>query len=394
MDVRTKVEILNRDLEKIAEVRALYPLNEQGMILRYSRELSDYGFCTFRIVTSDPIFEEFGDIFVPHQYHVRIKRGETTVWQGGIVDNPVRNKLYIEVKAAEYDFYLDKILIKRTSQVGYGEPASNIPGLHYRIFDSGTMASAVNSIVTEAKDAAGTNHILADLTIGTIDNPDYPNNFTTADGASITGAWNFSSDVVLQFDYQSVLYAIKAFGIYTNADFEITPSLEFNFRSFLGVKQPSMTFEYGTRGNIVDYNVPRYGSRMVNDYFGIAASPEGNILHNEKKDQASIDQYGLMQSGKSFADVKDSNALNARLSEELFLVKTPEDSPINLILDEKAYPLGQFDLGDLVTVKIVDGIIDYYGVKRVVGITVNVHNTGRELITVQTNNPRPNQLGA
>lgn len=394
MAAKTTVEILDSTLGKIAQVKSLYPLNNRGMVLRYSKELSDYGFCTFRISTQDPLFTTYGDIIVPHRYHVRIKRGQATVWQGAIVDNLQRTKNFVEVKAAEYEFYLNKVLIKRTSAVGYGEvaPTADI-GLHYRVFSSGTMATAATNIVNEAKSALGSSHLMSGLTIGTVENPDFPNNYSTAAGKALTGAWTFNSDVVLQFDYQSVLYALKAFGVYAQADFQLTPSLVFNFEKFLGNKQPNLSFEYSQRGNIVDYNAPRLGSSMINDYFGIATAPDGTVLHSEKTNETSKRTYGLMQGAIAFADVKDQNALAGRLEEDLFLVKDPADSPLNLILNENGYPLGQYDIGDLVNVKIVDGAINFSSVKRVVGITVNLHNTGRELITLQTNNPRPKDLG-
>lgn len=393
--VRTTVEILDKSLAKIAEVRTLLPLNNNGMVLRYSTELSDYGFATFRISTHDPIFTTFGDIVVPHKYHVRIKRGQATVWQGAIVDNTQRNKTFVEVKAAEYEFYLDKVLIKRTSAVGYGEvaPTTDI-GLHYRIFSTGTMAAAVTALITEAKAALGANHILNGMTAGTIENPNYPKNFSDAAGKALTGAWNFTSDVVLQFDYQSVLYAIKSFGVYAQSDFRLNPDLTFDFENFLGNKHPNLSFEYGARGNIIDYNAPRLGTHMVNDYFGIATAPDGTVLHDEKTDETSKKTYGLMQAGEAFSDVKDKNALGARLAEDLFLVKDPADSPLNLILNENGYPLGTYGTGDLVNTKIKDGAIDYTATKRVIGITVNLHDTGRELVTVQTNTPKPEDLAA
>ncbi len=395
MDNKTYVEILNRDLEKICEVRALYPLTTDGMVLRYSRELSDYGFCEFRISTKDPLWADFGDVVIPHKYHVRLKRGGSYVWQGAIIANPSRNKNFVQVKAAEYEFYLDRVLIKRTSAVSYGgtAPSEDI-GLHYRIFDSGTMASAVSTIRTEVVAALGENHILSGLTAGTMENPDYPKNFSTAAGAELTGAWNFSSDVVLQFDYHSVLYVLKAFGIYASADFRITDDLELDFEKFLGNKQPGTTFVYGTRGNIVDYDLPRFGERVTNDLFGIASTPDGTILHAQKTDEVSKEEFGLLQGPAAFTDVKDKNALSARLAEQLRLTSSPEVSPANFVLNEKAYPIGLFDIGDLVTAKILDGAIDYKEVRRIVGYTVNVHNTGRELATVQTNKPRPEDVGS
>ncbi len=392
---KTYVEILDRSLNKICEVRALVPLTADGMVLRYSRELSDYGFCEFRISTADPLWDDFGDIAVPHKYHVRIKRGGSYVWQGAIIDNPSRNKGFVQVRAAEYEYYLDKVLIKRTSAVSYGgtEPSEDI-GKHYRIFSTGTMATAVTNIITEAVAAFGDNHILGSLTTGTIENPDYPANFTTIAGAALTGAWNFSENVVLQFDYHSVLYVLKAFGVYTNADFQITDDLEFNFEKFLGNKQPGIGFVYGTRGNIVDYDLPRFGGRVVNDLIGIAVTPDGTILHAEKTDEVSKEEFGMLQGPASFTDVKDKNALTARLSAELRLTNSPEVSPSNFVLDEKAYPIGQYDIGDLVTAQVQDGAIDYNEVRRVVGYTVNVHDTGRELTTVQTNKPRPEDVGS
>lgn len=394
MHTRTTVEILDRDLNKVAEVRALYPINKQGMVLRYSKELSDFGTCIFRIRPQDPIFTQYGDILVPHKYHVRVKRGSSYVWQGAIIDNPHRTHDYVEVKAAEYEFYLSRVLVKRTSAVSYGgtAPSEDI-GLHYRIFSSGTMATAVTDIVNEAKAAFGSEHILAGLTLGTVENPDYPKNFSTSSGTALTGVWSFSSNVVLQFDYQSVLYVLKAFGIYASADFRLNSDLEFEFEKFLGNKNPGIGFVYGAQGNIVDYDIPRLGGRMTNDLYGIGTDPNGIILHANKTDSASLDEYGLLQDSSVFADVKDKNAMNARLAEQLRLTSRPESSPHNFVLNEKAYPLGQFDIGDLVTGKVTDGAISYNEVRRIAGITVNLHNTGREMITVQTNAPRPEDVG-
>lgn len=392
---RTTVEILDSSLNKIAEVRTLVPLNNRGTVLQYSKELSDYGFCVFRMSTHDPIFNTLGDIIVPHRYHIRIKRGNYTVWAGAIVDNPQRTKDFVEIRGAQYEFYLDKVLIKRTSAVGFGEvaPTTDI-GLHYRIFSSGTMATAVTNLITEAAAALGSSHLMSGLTAGTVENPNFPDNFTDSNGAALTGGWTFSDDVVLQFDYQYVLYALKQFGIYAAADFRLNDDLSFDFEDFLGNKHPNISFEYGQRGNIADYNAPRLGSSMVNDYFGIATDPNGTVLHAEKSDSDSLNTYGLMQGAVAFSDVKDQNALSARLAEDLFLVKDPQNSPMSLVLNDKSYPLGQYDIGDLVNVRIQDGAIDYKGVKRVVGITVNLHNTGRELITLQTNDPKPKDLAA
>lgn len=391
--VRTVVEILDSTLAKVAEVRALVALDKSGVVLRYSDELSTYGYCSFRISTHDPLFTTKGDIVIPHKYHVRLMRGGVNVWQGAIIDNPQRNKYFVEVKAAQYEYYLDHVLIKRTSAVGYGEvaPTTDI-GLHYRIFSGGTMASAVSTIITETQARLGGSHLMTSLAPGVITNPNFPLGYATSTGVPLSGAWNFSSDVILQYDYQSVLYVLRSFGVYSQSDFRLNPDLTFDFEPFLGNKHPNLSFEYHERGNVVNYNAPRLGSKMINDYYGIATDPSGVVLHKELTDEPSKATYGLMEGAIAFSDVKDQNALVGRLAEDLYLVKDLNGSPLSLVLDENAYPLGQWGNGDLINVKIVDGAINYSGIKRIIGFTVNVHNTGRELTTVQTNQPKQKDL--
>ena len=395
-NTRTVVEILNNSLAKIAEVKNLYPITQQGMLLRYSQELSDYGKCMFRVSTKDPLWTTYGDIFVPHQYHVRIKRGTTTVWQGAIIDNKSRNKNYVEVNAAEYEFYLDKKRIKQnTAAPASWDGGTDTGWKNYRNFESGTMATAVTAVVNEAIAGWGSQHVLGAMTIGTVETPNYPKNFVDTNNVPMTGGWSFTSDIALQFDYHSVKYVLGAFGGYTGADFEITKDLVFNFKKFIGSnRQYELTFQYGTFGNIVDYDVPRLGGRMANDVMGIAVDDNGNVLHVSERDNASITTYGLMEDTRAFTDVKSDNIMRARLTEELQFIKTPNDSAVNIVLNEKSYPLGQYGIGDIVTVKIKDHIIDYNQPRRIVGITVNLHNTGREMVTLQTNKPREDQYGA
>lgn len=387
MEAETTVEILNNSLDVVAVLKNLYPLNREGYILRYSKELSDYGFCTFRVATKDPFLTQFGDVLEPHRYHIRIRRAETVVWSGAIVDNPERNKNYIEVRAAEYDFYLDKVLVRRDAETVAGDGKNN-----YRTFNSGTMGTAVQTVVNNAITDFGSTHPIANLTINTITNPDYPAGFVNGSGVALTGGWTFTDFVTLQFDYHSALYVLKAFGVYANADFEINENLEFTFKPFIGNKTTNIVFEYGVRSNIVDYNSPRLGRRMMNDIWAIAADTDGKILHVNQRDNASVQTYGLLQGADAFADVKDQNFLKTRANETLRLVKSPDDSAVNIVLNEKAYPLGQYGLGDIVTVKIKDHIIDYNQPRRIVGITVNLHNTGREMVTVQTNTPNPRDM--
>lgn len=392
---RTVVEILDTNLNKIAEFKALYPLNKEGHVLQYSAELSNYGHCRFRVSPLDPIFTQLGDFLVPHQYHIRLKRGNTYIWQGAVIDIPHRTKNFIEVLGAEYDWYMDKILIKRTSAVGYNEvtPAQDI-GLHYRIFSSGTMADAINTILTEFKSTIGPSHVLANMNIATVENPNFPPNATDANGAALTGPWTFGPSMVLQFDYVSVLFVLQQFGIYANADFIMDSSLNFYFKNFIGNKDLKKSFVFSEQNDVIDFDLPRKGSRMINDLFGIATQTDGTILHAEVRDEASIAKYGLLQGAMGFIDIKDVNILTARLNNQLRYTSTPDSVPLNFVTDEKTYPIGEYGIGDLFTAVVNWGQISYNAPRRLVGYTVLIHETGREFITLQTNVPRPQDLGA
>ncbi len=378
------IEILDRSLDKLAEIKTPYPINREGHILRFSNELSNYGECTFRIATEDPVIYRRGDIFQPHRNHIRIRRKGAIVWQGVITDNPIRNKTYIEITGCEYLFYLDKKRVKRDAETTPGDGKDN-----YRRFDSGTMEAAVTAIMTEMLAEVGSEYALDGMTIGTVENPDYPDNFTTNAGVALTGAWNFSDDVIMQFDYHSILHVLKSFGAVANTDFYIDNDLVFHFKKFVGTKDYNAGFVYGTHGNIIDYDVPRYGKRMVNDYYGLASDEKGKLLRLSKRDTSSVSNYGLMEGSTAFSDVINQNVLVARLTEDLRFLASPATAPLNLVVDDKTMTLGTFGIGDIRYVRIKDHIIDYSEVRRIVGITTIVHNTGKELVTIQTNEPRP-----
>lgn len=372
-----------------------YPLNKSGDILQYSKELSDFGRCRFRVSSYDSLHTKLGDVFVPHANHVRIVRGGTTVWQGAIIENPKRNSDFIEILAVEYIWYFTKKLIHRSSN----NPATGQADGIYRIFNSGTMSTAVTALVNETiGDYAGTNHVLKNLTIGTIENPNYPPNMTNANNSALTGPWSFGDGISapqLTYDFQTLMYVLKSFGAYTYADFNIDSSLKFNFKKFLGNNsQYNVNFVWGQQGNAVDFNITRLGERQVNDLWGIAVDNNGKILHVEQTDESSKKTNGILEQVAAYADIKDQATLNARIQAELPLISTPDSSANTITVDETAYPLGVYDVGDIVTVKVNHTVVNYKQVSRIVGITVNLHSTGRELTTIQTNTPLSWQYGA
>lgn len=394
-----RIEIYDSSLNLLTWVKSPMPLNKGGDILQYSKELSEFGQCRFRVSSYDTLFAIFGDILQPHQNHVRIRRNGVIVWAGAIIQNTHRNKDFVECVAAEYEWYLGRILINRSSPDPSGNGQTNI----YRVFNSGTMGAAVTTLmgetITNYKNSNSA-HPLASMTLGQIDNPNYPPNITTGDVPPkvLTGPWMFGNGIaspLLTFDFHTVLYVLKSFGQYSYADFGVDENLVFTFRSFFGNDlHYDVNFTWGEHGNAVDFNFPRLGQKMANDLIGIATDNNGVILHAEQTDQSSITSNGIIQSVAAYADVKDQATLNARVQAELPLISKPEESPVNMVLDEKAQPIGLFGIGDIVTCNINHKSLTFSAIKRVVGISVNVHSTGRELTTAQMNTPLPSQYGA
>lgn len=380
-----KVYVLNASRQRITQLKNLVVFDDEGNILKYAKQLSGYGYCKFRIGKNDPVFTQHGNILSPYKYGVQVVRGKTIVWQGLIVNNPHRRRNYIDVQAFGYLFRWKKLQINHDAEVKPGDGLDN-----YRTFRTGTMAAAVTALFNEGKAKAGGADIAASFTIGTIENPLFPHNFTKENGSPLTGDWVFSDDITLQFDYKSILYAWQSFGIYANCDMEITDNLQFNFKSYIGNRNSNIVFKYGQHGNILDYDVPLRGERTTNDLIGIAADIEGNVLHLPQRDEASIAELGLLQDAEGFLDAKDRNSLQVRLSEEMRFRGRP-DSAINIVLNEKAYPVGIWGLGDTISVDVRDGIIDVQEARRVTAYSIAVHNTGKELVTVETNPERPGQ---
>lgn len=399
MDVDYEIWVLNSSLQHIATIKNPMALDGQGTILMYSKELDDYGQCKFRVSAFDTVLSQDGDVLQPHANHLRIMRNGKFVWAGAIVDNTKRTSQYIEIIGAEYEFYLSRILVNRSSV----DPGTGTSDNIYRIFNSGTMASAISTMINESittlNQSTNKASALSGMTLGTVQNPNYPPNMTDDTGTALTGGWNFSSNLQLQFDFNTILYCIQQMALYAYADFYIDNNLVFNFVNLYGNNiSQNVNFIFNktstyAQSNIIDYNLPRLGTRQVNNIYGIATNTDGVILNSPQSDQTSISTYGLFQGVAAYSLINDQGILNARTIAELPLVSTPQTTTAMVTLNEtSAYPLGQWNIGDFVTIAITNTGVSFNEVMRIVGASVNVNSTGREFTTVQTNLPLAWQL--
>lgn len=384
------VEILDNTLTPICQLKSFIPLDSQENYLTYTQVLSNKGMCRFRISTKDPLFlpTGLGDILQDFQFHVRIKRYNTVVWQGSIIDNVHRTKDYVEIRAYTYIYLLSKMLVRHDTA----------PDPNYRTFNSGTLATAVQTVLTEAITDAASSSVIQKIQIGSIVNPTFPAGFQDTSNNNIGGQpWTFGDtlNTTLVFDYRDIFYVISSFANYAACDFSLTPvttngnfGLQFNFAPGLGNSQTDVMFEYP--GAIEDYDIPLLGSQTANHLVGIAADNNFNVLKQDVYDNVSIGMLGKLDGVAAYNDVKSSNILLSRLNQELSIVSTPQ-TEVNVTLNDKAYPLGVYGLGDVLRIRIRDHFISYDAPRRAVGINVTVNVTGKETIQLITNPPRPAQ---
>lgn len=374
------VEILDSALQPITRLAAFVPLNGSGDILEYTNQLSNVGSCRFRIATLDPIFKTYPNLLSPWSNHIRITRNGAVAWQGFIYNSPHRNRRYIEVQGATYLEEFRKTLVR------HGAPQPD--GTDTRQFDSGTIASVLTTILNEAK-ANATGRKIQSMTLGQIDNPAFPPGFTDINRHDISGQpWTFSSDFFLRFDFKDLLYVVNALAMYSKYDFNLDSNLVFTFVKRIGSDKPELVFEFAQYGMIEDFNAPLDGKNQTNHILALAADNDTKLLKLDvPRDQASIDKYGILDGVAAFADAKNINVLQSRLSEQLRLDSTP-DAELSVQLNERAYPLGQYILGDNATFRVNYGGIHYDGLRQIVGVTTKLHNVGKETITLKTNKPR------
>jgi hypothetical protein len=393
--------LLDNSLTRVTKLLSPYPLDATGTIMNFSNELDDFGQAKFRVSAYDTILTTYGDILAPHQNWLQIVKNGVIVWQGAIIENTKRTKDFIECIAAEPLWYLNKVLVDRSSL----DPATGTADNIYRIFDSGTMAAAVTAILNETIATFQANdqgHPLSSMTLGIVTNPNFPPNVTNANAppTALTGPWTFGNGITgpdLQFDFHTILYILKSFGAYSYSDFYIDENLVFNFIPFKGRDLTTVVdFTWGATGgtpsNLTDYNIPRFGQRMINHLYGIATDINGNVLHYDQTDNTSITTYGYIEGVAAYSDVKDQATLNARIQAELPLISTPDDTALTVTQSEKGNQLGVYSVGDIVAINVHNKSVDFQDSRRIVGISVQVNGTGREYINIQTNKVLPFQF--
>jgi hypothetical protein len=357
-----KLFILNSLGAKIAHVKNLVPI-KGTTCLEFEDYLSNYGSLKFRIQTKDPLLATT-NIVEPHKYLIRLERDNATVFEGPIVNNPKRNHQFIEVEAKTYAWYLTKVQVNHTATTP-----------DFRQFNAGTMATAVDTLFDEG--VALANSPIHDFTVGTITNPDYPWAKETA--------WTFTTNLFMEFQHQDLFSVISSMANASNADFTVSDDKVFDFKPSIGTTRNDVTITFGRGGNCDDYDSPLDGEGMFNEIVCASFNSTGGsiIRSNVMSDTSLYTDYHRLWAGFMFDESLSPDTLNER-AKRLLLLNKIANAQVDLVLNEKAMPMGTYNLGDYIRVNINDGPISFNKERRIIGWKVSVMSNGVERTTLVT----------
>lgn len=245
-----------------------------------------------------------------------------------------------------------------------------------RTFNSGTMSTAVTTIFNEGK--AISSSPIASFTLGTIENPKYPWDGTTD--------WVFTDTYVMSFYFNNIFQAISSFSDITNSDFMVSPDKVFSFKKRIGQERTDISLLYGRGGNVDDYDSPLDGYNFCNDLVVMSRNETGaNVIKTEPSDSSSYSKYSRLWSTMSLDETIAQKMLDSK-GKNYFSANNAVDNEISLVLNEKAMPIGSYNLGDTLKVIIKDGPINFNNTRRVIGWKCFIRDNMVERTTIITNN--------
>jgi hypothetical protein len=170
-------------------------------------------------------------------------------------------------------------------------------------------------------------------------------------------------------------------------DFEITPSIKnnalgvFNVYTKRGETITDFRLEYGEglKNNIQSWNRKRTLSDIYNSVIVEGEGLGDARLTSMILDNTLITTVGLLEGRQQEKSVTEQSTLDEKADEYIRVHKT--EQPIYDITLNNAYnDFGEYDVGDIVFIRIKYGFIDINTTMRIYGIAVSVSDNGEEQI--------------
>jgi hypothetical protein len=298
--------------------------------------------------------------------HIRVLRGDTIVWTGWT--------------SLERDSTTSDAIL-----YAYGYLA----GLYWlhtswkQSWSGATLADIVEDAWTRASTGL-TKSRLKFIPAGTIEAP-----------ATTLGGGTAITLPLYEAYYKRLLFLMQEMAAVGASDtgqsviFEVTDSEApaFNFWKNRRTDLTTVRWEYpsGKVRAFQEYGMPVY---RRNDILAVGQQPRDLLLRTEVQDTADMDEWGRMQESLFFAWVKNSTELD-RVTRQRAKKAKREDMNLSLTLftgAEEPPPVGRWQIGDTVPVKIDRGLTNIDTRFQIAGYMVGVMN-GQERVNVVLQEP-------
>lgn len=225
--------------------------------------------------------------------------------------------------------------------------------------------------------AARTNIALGDLiTKGTIEDP-YQSGTSTAKTVTKT---------VFEEDFFTLVYELMALsragspsGAWTqNTVFDVSLSETaptFTFKRDVGVERPDVVFEMNSE--IIDVYMPKDYRYIRNDVKGWSVIEGPDVINDTQTDATSITNYYRRELSPVFGALTTSSELTEKTKDFLKENKDPSKN-VSFSFAAGLIPFDGYNMGDDVQIRINRGRLDIKEYRRVVGMEVEVDNSGEE----------------
>lgn len=318
---------------------------------------NDVGRCRFFIPYND-LKLSISSIPEASFSEIRVYRNNTLVWQG--VVQLVQDTL-------------DGTWV-------YGETFMAALGWYGVRYNQAYSATAVGTIVTNEYDQIETktdNFLTAKITQGSIESP-----YISGTVSNLTITRTLFHENFLDFLKQMVLVsrAEMTSSWSQNTVFNISFSETaptFTFYRDVGTDKSDVVFELNSE--IVDFNIPKDFRGISNYVKGLAITSGPDVINSIKTNSSSQTSWYLREFYPFFNNVNAQSDLDQRSNNYLFEHKDPMRE-MKIKLAAGLVPFDGYSMGDNIKVRINRGRVTLDEFRRVIGMEVQIDDTGIEQV--------------
>lgn len=193
------------------------------------------------------------------------------------------------------------------------------------------------------------------------------------------GTIDDTTAVQVTFNRASIFEALNKLAKTTGGQFRLNADRTLDFSQNIGSDlSATVIFQYQLAliagANILSFNVQDFGQNITSKSYGVS-----DALTSAQEDSALRTDYGLLESYEDFREINDQTSLdqataNSNNASEL----SPEISLLPSVADN-------FEVGDLVRVKLENRLVSIDGDYQIMEKTVTVKSGSQKQIMVRTN---------